>query len=84
MNAWKSISVFLAGMVAGLLVFLRLKQHDVTAETYIREQELKVGKIKQRGEGNQQTVQLQQKSRKKLREQRRKIRKEKRAVKKQE
>lgn len=83
MNAWKWISVFLAGMVAGLLVFLRLKQPDVAAETYIREQEQKVGKIKQRGEGNQQTVQLQQKSRKELREQRRKIRKEKRAAKKQ-
>ena len=60
---WPYISMFFAGaFVAMAMVFFKQKpQTVINAETYIKDQEQKVGKIKQKGEGNGQQVQLEQK-----------------------
>nr|WP_321357165.1 hypothetical protein [uncultured Draconibacterium sp.] len=59
---WPYISMFFAGAFAAMaMVFFKEKpQTVINAETYIKEQEQKVGKIKQKGEGNGQQVQLKQ------------------------
>ncbi|WP_319502584.1 hypothetical protein [uncultured Draconibacterium sp.] len=59
---WKSIAIYLAGIITGFLVLIRVKKPDkvVTAETYVEDQEQRIGKIKQKGEGNGQQVQLKQ------------------------
>ena len=50
-NIWTFLSTLLAGVVAGLLIFLKLKGPDqvVNDNTLI-------GKLKQRGQGNDSTV----------------------------
>lgn len=76
-NLWKYLSIFFSGAITGILVFARLKKPDITTDTYIEDQNQKIGKIKQKGEGNKQdayaTLGLQTK--KELRKVKRQIRK---------
>lgn len=53
---WTYISTFLAGVVAGLLLFLRLKDPEVVVNDNQR-----IGKVKQRGEGAVQSTELREK-----------------------
>ena len=53
---WKYLAVFLAGVITALVYSIR-QFHDQTiinADTFIASQEQKIGKLKQRGEGNSQ------------------------------
>ena len=55
---WKYIAVFFAGVIAALVYSIR-GFHDQTiinTDTFIASQQQKVGKLKQRGEGNTQDV----------------------------
>lgn len=80
---WPYISMFFAGAFAAMvMVFFKQKpQTVINAETYVKEQEQKIGKIKQKGEGNGQQVQLDQelsrKAKRAARKARRKSRKSK-------
>lgn len=51
---WTHIAAFLSGIIAGLLLFLKLKRPD----TVINDRQL-VGKIKQRGHDNEQRSALE-------------------------
>lgn len=79
MNWWKNIAFFLAGIISGLLILLRFKKPDtiITADTYIDDQNQKIGKIKQKGKGNRQEVEqdLEQATPKQLRKAKRLARK---------
>lgn len=62
-KAWQWIAVFFGGIIVGLTVFRKKPERgititNITAETYVAEQnqQTKIGKIKQRGDGNQQDV----------------------------
>ena len=53
---WQYLAVFLAGVITALVYSIR-QFHDQTiinADTFIASQEQKIGKLKQRGEGNAQ------------------------------
>jgi len=50
-NIWTYISTLLAGIIAGLLIFLKLD----TPETVINDN-TRIGKMKQRGQGNDANV----------------------------
>ena len=53
---WQYLAVFLAGVITALVYLIR-QFHDQTiinADTFIASQEQKIGKLKQRGEGNSQ------------------------------
>lgn len=70
---WKNISIFLSGILSGFLLFKHLKKPDqiVYADTYIEDQEQKIGKIKQKGEGHVADIQIiQSPSKKELRQKR--------------
>jgi hypothetical protein len=57
---WKYIAVFFAGVIAALVYSIR-QFHDQTiinTDSFIASQEQKIGKLKQRGEGNTQNVSL--------------------------
>ncbi|HAQ18617.1 MAG TPA: hypothetical protein DCR40_05195 [Prolixibacteraceae bacterium] len=57
---WKYIAVFFAGIITALVYSIR-QFHDQTiiiADTFIASQQQKVGKLKQRGEGNSQNVSM--------------------------
>jgi len=72
---WSYITTLLAGVIAGLLIFLKLKN----PETVINDNQ-QIGKLKQRGDGTQ-TIELQKEtelSRKELRVARRLQRKRER------
>jgi len=59
-NIWKYTTVFFAGVIAALVYSFR-QFHDQTiinADTFIASQQQKVGKLKQRGEGNDLDVLL--------------------------
>ena len=59
-NSWKYIAVFFAGIITALVYSFR-QFHDQTiinADTFIASQQQKIGKLKQRGEGNSQDVSL--------------------------
>ena len=55
MKIWTYISTLLAGIVAGLVIFLKLD----TPETVINDN-TRIGKMKQRGEGNDANVTIDQ------------------------
>jgi hypothetical protein len=59
---WSYTTIFFAGaFVAMVMVFLKQKpQTVISAETYIEDQEQKIGKIKQKGQGNAQEAALDQ------------------------
>jgi len=50
---WSYITTLLAGVVAGLLIFLKLKN----PETVINDN-TQIGKMKQRGQGNDATIKI--------------------------
>ena len=65
-NFWKYLGIFFAGAFATLtMVFFTQKpQTVINAETYVSEQNQKIGKIKQKGKGNELDVELKQKPKK--------------------
>lgn len=83
MSWWKNIAIFLGGILTGFLILIRVKKPNtvINTETYIDEQEQKIGKIKQKGQGNRQEVEQDQEqpTRKQLRKQKRAVRKQKRS-----
>ncbi len=50
-NTWKYISALLSGIIAGLLIFLKLKDPDQVINDNTR-----IAKMKQRGQGNGASV----------------------------
>jgi len=60
-SIWKWVAVFLAGILAGLIAAIRLLDKsnitNIQTETYVAGLEQRIGKLKQRGQGNvQETV----------------------------
>lgn len=55
-NCWKYLAFLFAGVVAGMVAAIKLIEKptvlNVAADTFVAEQTLKIGKIKQRGECN--------------------------------
>ena len=62
-NFWKYIGIFFVSAFATMtMVFFTQKpQTVIQAETYIAEQNQKIGKIKQKGKSNKQDVEVTQK-----------------------
>lgn len=60
MKFWRTIAVFFGGIITGFLIFTKIKKPGtvIHADTYINEQMQKIGKIKQKGQGNQQEVEV--------------------------
>ena len=55
-SIWKYLVFLFAGIAAGMVAAIKLIEKpsvlNVTADTFVAEQTQKIGKIKQRGEGN--------------------------------
>jgi len=55
-NIWKYLAFFFAGIAAGIIAAIKLIEKpsvlNVDTDTFVAEQNQKIGKIKQRGEGN--------------------------------
>ena len=55
-NIWKYLTFLFAGIAAGMVAAIKLIEKstvlNVAADTFVAEQNQKIGKIKQRGEGN--------------------------------
>ena len=55
-NIWKFLAFLFAGIAAGMVAAIKLIEKptvlNVAADTFVAEQTQKIGKIKQRGEGN--------------------------------
>jgi hypothetical protein len=55
-NIWKYLTFLFAGIAAGMIAAIKLIEKptvlNVAADTFVAEQTQKIGKIKQRGEGN--------------------------------
>jgi len=55
-NTWKYLAFLFAGLAAGMFAAIKLIEKpsilNVAADTFVAEQTQKIGKIKQRGEGN--------------------------------
>lgn len=80
MKIWKALTIFFGGIITGLLIFLKLKEPSIVADTYVESQDQEIGKIKQKGRGNAQKVKADQRmSKRGIREQRKDERKLKRA-----
>ena len=80
MKFWTYISTLLVGIIAGLLIFLKLKDPETTIN-----ENTQIGKMKQRGQGNDasitikpETIALDTQTRKEKREARRSARLERR------
>ena len=56
LNIWKYLAFLFAGIIAGLVAAIKLIEKpsilNVNADSFIAQQTQKIGKIKQRGEGN--------------------------------
>jgi len=63
---WSYIAIFFAGAFAAMAMafFSQKPQTVINAETYIAKQQQKIGKIKQKGNGNAQDVEAKQNQRK--------------------
>ena len=61
-NLWKYLAFLFAGIIAGMVAAIKLIEKpsilNVSAENFIAEQTQKIGKIKQKGEGNSQDISL--------------------------
>ena len=55
-NIWAYISAFLAGTIAGVMLMVQKIKPVINTQSYIEQNEQKVGKLKQRGENNEQTT----------------------------
>lgn len=62
-NIWKYLALLAFGAIAGIIAGIKLigkpSVSIINAENYIAEQFQKVGKLKQRGEGNSQQIDLE-------------------------
>lgn len=62
-NIWKYLALLAFGAIAGIITGIKLigkpSVSIINAENYIAEQFQKVGKLKQRGEGNSQQIDLE-------------------------
>lgn len=54
MNPWSYIAIFMAGVIAGLLIYIKIRRPDI-----VNNQSLSVGKIKSRGDGSEQNTTLE-------------------------
>ena len=52
-NFWSYFAIFLAGIVAGLVIYIKIKKPDT-----VNNESLSVGKIKSRGDGSTQSTTL--------------------------
>ena len=56
LNIWKYLALIFAGTIAGMIAAIKLIEKptilNVTADSFIAEQTHKIGKLKQKGEGN--------------------------------
>jgi uncharacterized membrane protein len=52
-NTWKYISTLLTGIIAGLLIFLKLKDPD-----QVINDNTQIAKMKQRGQGNSSSISI--------------------------
>ena len=61
-SIWKYIALLFAGIVAGMVAAIKLIEKpsvvNVAADTFVAQQTQKIGKLKQRGEGNSQDASL--------------------------
>jgi len=61
-NIWKYLTFLLAGLTAGMVAAIKMIDKpsvlNVSAENFVAEQTQKIGKLKQRGEGNSQDVSM--------------------------
>ena len=59
-NLWKYMAVLLAGVITGMVAAIKLIEKpsvlNVSTQSFIAQQTRKIGKLKQRGEGNSQDV----------------------------
>ena len=59
---WKYLAILFAGFIAGLVAAIKLIEKpsvvNVAADTFVAQQTQKIGKLKQRGEGNSQDASL--------------------------
>lgn len=57
-SIWKYLAFLFAGIVAGMVAAIKLIEKpsilNVAAQTFVAQQTQKIGKLKQRGEGNSQ------------------------------
>ena len=60
LNIWKYLAFLFAGIIAGIIAAIKLIEKptvlNVNADTFVAEQTQKIGKIKQKGEGNSQDI----------------------------
>jgi hypothetical protein len=86
-NIWKYLAFLFAGIIAGMVAAIKLIERpgvqNVVADTYIAQQAQKIGKLKQRGEGNSQMTSMlaKPKTGKEKRLARRAVRRESRLIK---
>lgn len=64
-SLWKMATMLLLGIVAGLVAAMKLmdpgsKITNIEAQNYTENEEQKVGKIKQKGKGNEQQAEMDQ------------------------
>jgi len=61
-NIWKYLALIFAGIIAGMVAAIKLIEKpsilNVNTDSFISEQTLKIGKLKQKGEGNLQNISL--------------------------
>jgi len=61
-SIWKYLAFLLAGFIAGMVAAIKLIEKpsvvNVAADTFVAKQTQKIGKLKQRGEGNSQDTSL--------------------------
>lgn len=61
-NIWKYLALLFAGFIAGMVAAIKLIEKplvvNVAADTFVAQQNQKIGKLKQRGEGNSQDTSL--------------------------
>jgi hypothetical protein len=58
LNIWKYLALLFAGIIAGMVTAIKLIEKpsvlNVTADSFVAQQNQRIGKIKQGGEGNSQ------------------------------
>ena len=69
-NIWKYLALLFAGIIAGMVAAIKLIEKpsilNVTADSFISEQTQKIGKLKQKGEGNSLSQGLPTRKKKRL------------------
>ena len=69
-NIWKYLALVFAGVIGGMIAAIKLIERpsilNVTTDSFIAEQSHKIGKLKQKGEGNSLSPVLQTRKEKRL------------------